>query len=174
MSKSDTKFPTNSLEALLEGKYFEKEKHYPEVFYSYPEDTLQTLIAFYEIWKFPEGAVPKKRQKDKYAMWINELRKIEDICGTNENVRIALNIAKERYDSFSPSYKFIIWKPLSGNMEKLLIHAMSIIKTDNEKRELEAKQRYEMEKARNIKVADKKVVKKGLSSLRESLQSEDE
>lgn len=167
------KFPIKSVEAVLDGKYFPNQKRYPDVFYIYPEDVLQTLIAFYEIWKFPVGAIPNKRQKDKYALWITELRRIEDICGTNENVRIALNIAKERYDGFSPSYKFIVWKPLSGNMEKLIIHGMSIIKSDNEKREREQKQQAEMEQLRKIEVVDKKIARKGLSRLKESLQEEE-
>lgn len=143
MTKNKT--PFNSLEALLDGK-MNSVKKYPEHFYDYPEVVQQTLFSFYDTFKFPEGAVPKQRQKGKYALWVEDLHKIEDICGTQKNVRKAFDIALERYNEYSDQYKFIIWRPLTEGMEKLLIASMMKIRLDEEKIKLEQLEREESKK----------------------------
>jgi hypothetical protein len=157
------RFPFRAIEAMLSGKPI-TERNFPDKFYDYPEVVQQTLISFYEVWKFPEAAIPTKRQKDKYQLWITDLTKIEDICSTQKNVRRAFEMALDKYKSYSKQYQFIVWRPLLPAMEKLLIGAMMQIR--NEEKELIDN------KAEEVKVASLEDRKRALKDLKSSLKEE--
>jgi hypothetical protein len=158
-----SRIPFNTIDAMLSGK-LKTERNYPDRFYDYPEVVQQTLISFYEVWKFPEAAVPTKRQKNNYQLWITDLTKIEDICSTQKNVRRALEIALDKYKSYSKQYQFIVWRPLLPAMEKLLIGAMMQIKDD----EIE----IEENKAEVVEVASLDERQKALKDLKSSLKKD--
>lgn len=112
---------------LLDGILFYSGKSYPEHFLDYPEQVIQTLYLFYDIWKIPEGAVPSKKEKSKFERWINEFETLNKICPSRFKMEKAMKLAHENHQSSPKEYP--VSHPLS--IQEFLINATRVINTQN-------------------------------------------
>jgi hypothetical protein len=121
----------------------------------YPETVLTTLKAFIKVFQLPNGAIPSKRSKSKYTMWIKGLQELEQICpvGIEECMQLAL----KTFDNMGRP--FLIYQPQS--ITKLLINAVA-------ERNRLAEQEKEVEELHSQTFADPKAVSKSLGSLFEN------
>lgn len=125
----------------------------------YPETVLFTLQIFVQTFMLPNGAVPSKRSKSKFANWIVGLQELQEICPTNEQMKTCMEMALKKYENMGKS--FIIYQPQS--VKKLLIDAASEYNRDVASKREQAK---ELEQLRSEnKFVDAKTLKNQLGNL---------
>jgi len=136
----------------------EKKMNYPRQFSDYPETIRPTLQVFVESFNFPHSAIPFAINKSAFSLWIKELTKINDICGTHKNVVKAMKLAKQRYDSSDKRY-FVLSRPgsLMTAKRNLITDAMTQIKNspENNKAYNKKPQKIVVDEERTIQTAKK-------------------
>lgn len=98
-------------------------KSYPEHFSDYPEQVIQTLYLFYDIWKIPEGAIPSRKEKSNFERWVNEFEVLNKICPSNFKMEKAMKLAYENHQNAHKQYP--VSHPLS--IKNFLTDATRII-----------------------------------------------
>lgn len=106
--------------------YYSSMSHDPKAFSDYPETLLFTLRTFYTTWSLPEGAIPAKRKKSAFAEWVNQLTDLRDLCGSEDRIKKAFELAYEIYGTYQT--KFIVYRPAS--IRGLVITALSQMNAD--------------------------------------------
>lgn len=108
--------------------FFGKEGADPIQFSDYPETVIETLRAFYGIWKIPSYIIPSKKSKSKFEEWINQLTDLNGICPNSKKMNRAMQIAKETYDGLQK--QFMVVRPAS--IRTLIIDAVRRINDEKE------------------------------------------
>ena len=85
----------------------------------YPETVQSTLKIFIKAFGLPNGAIPSRRSKGKFANWIMGLQELEQICpvGMEEMMQACV----KRYEDMGKC--FLIYQPQS--IRKILIDVVA-------------------------------------------------
>jgi len=68
----------------------------PRAYADYPEHLMKALKVFVEVMKIPTGMIPFKKQSS-YGKWIAGLEEVVKVCESDNMIRPAMELARERY-----------------------------------------------------------------------------
>jgi len=112
--------------------------NYPSQIYDYPERLHKILICFFHYWKLPPLAIPNKRQKSNFALWVEQLDSLLQMIPENQ-IEFVMHYSHWRYVSTKGTE--IIYRPLS--IKRYIIDAL---RHANELKKVEEEKKQEQEK----------------------------
>jgi len=131
---------TRRTDAIIKGDMFDgvmaqqadfERQNLPEHIWDYPDTLVRVLKAFYKYWNIPAGAIPTKKQKGNYSLWIEQLTTLTQIFPESSTEKV-MELSHVRYRETGGN--IIIARPLA--IKTYIIDAMRIMKDESEKESL--------------------------------------
>ncbi len=157
----------NNTAAIVRGDYMDGilssqfQSAVPVVVYDYPEILVPLLVALVEIWGFPEGSIPNKKNETKFNNWINQLETLNKLFSSEARMKLAMKYSLQKYKERGD--KSIIHQPMS--LHKILTDGI---------RELRIIEKANKEKTEVTQKASKESIKGAIKDLKKSFDREDD
>jgi len=104
----------------------------PRQFADYHETIVEALRQFVKLWGFPEAGIPSKKQRGLFERWITELQKLTVLCGSDEKLKLAMELAFKNYNGHLIKSPISVYSDLITAVAELNRKEKTVVETKQE------------------------------------------